>query len=158
MGTDLSVTTNDECMKPLMCFLFTATARASGGRNGHTQTTDGSVIADLAPPRALGGQRRPHTTTPEHLLASAYAACFARALESVAEQRNHDTAKTTITCAVTLGTHNTGEFGLAIKIRVEDKEIAQGELQTLMMRAFKICPYSQATRGNIDVVLEAIGG
>ena len=154
MGTNLSVTADDEHMKPL----FTATATATGGRNGHTQTTDGSVIADLALPRALGGQRKLHTTTPEHLFASAYAACFAGALESIGERRQCDAAKTTVTCAVTLGTRHAGEFALAIKIRVEDKEIPQGELQALMSEAYKICPYSRAIRGNIDVALEAAGG
>jgi lipoyl-dependent peroxiredoxin len=154
MGTNLSVTADDEHMKPL----FTATARAAGGRNGHTQTSDGSVIADLALPRALGGQRRPNTTTPEHLFASAYAASFAWALESTAERRQRDAAKTTVTCAVTLGTRHNGEFGLTIKIRVENKEIPQGELLWLMTEAYKICPYSGAIRGNIDVALEAAGG
>ena len=154
MGTNLSVTADDEHMKPL----FTATAGATGGRNGRTQTTDGSVIADLALPRALGGQRRPNTTTPEHLFASAYAASFAGALESIAERRQRDATKATVTCVVTLGTLHTGEFGLAIKIRVENKEIPQGELYVLMSEAYKICPYSRATRGNIDVALEAAGG
>ena len=66
--------------------LFTAIAVASGGRNGHTEASDGSVSADLSVPKAMGGPGRPHTTTPEHLFAAGYAACFGGALDFVARQ------------------------------------------------------------------------
>lgn len=73
--------------------LFTATATATGGRNGHTQSSDGSVSADLSLPKELGGPGKPGTTTPEHLFAAGYAACFVGALDLVAKQHKKDASK-----------------------------------------------------------------
>ena len=139
--------------------LFTATATAIGGRNGHTETSDGIVKADLSLPREMGGPGKPGTATPEHLFAAGYAACFGGALDFVAKQKKRDAAKARITCAVTIGPREAGGFGLAVKMRVEDRSIAQAELATLAREAHeKICPYSHATRGNVDVAFEVIGG
>src|SRR6266436_5914151 len=124
--------------------LFTATATATGGRNGHTETSDGIVKADLSVPKAMGGPGKPGTATPEHLFAAGYAACFGGALDYVAKQQKRDAAKARITCAV--------------KMRVEDESIAQAELAALVREAHeKICPYSHATRGNVEVAFEVIG-
>jgi lipoyl-dependent peroxiredoxin len=73
--------------------LFTATATATGGRNGHTQASDGSVSADLSVPKAMGGPGKPGTTTPEHLFAAGYAACFGGALDFVGKQHKKDASK-----------------------------------------------------------------
>jgi organic hydroperoxide reductase OsmC/OhrA len=70
--------------------LFTATATATGGRNGHTAAEDGSVSVDLSVPKAMGGPGRPGTSTPEHLFAAGYAACFGGALDYVASQRKQN--------------------------------------------------------------------
>src|SRR5207249_3486514 len=80
--------------------LFTATATAIGGRNGHTETSDGIVKADLSLPREMGGPGRSGAATPEHLFAAGYAACFGGALDFVAKQKKRDAAKARITCAV----------------------------------------------------------
>src|SRR5258707_1263179 len=131
--------------------LYTATATAVGGRNGHTETSDGIVKADLSVPKALGGPGRPGAATPEHLFAAGYAACFGGALDFVAKQKKRDAAKARITCAVTIGPRDGGGFGLTVKMRVEDDSVPQAELASLVREAHeKICPYSHATRGNVD--------
>jgi lipoyl-dependent peroxiredoxin len=138
--------------------LFTATATATGGRNGHTEASDGSVKADLSVPKEMGGPGKPHTTTPEHLFAAGYAACFGGALDFVAKQHKKDATKASVTCAVEIGPREGGGFGLAVKMHVEDKSLPQAELSALVKEAHEnICPYSHATRGNVDVEIEAVG-
>lgn len=139
--------------------LFTATATATGGRNGHTETSDGIVKAELSVPKAMGGPGKPATATPEHLFAAGYAACFGGAIDFVGKQHKKDAAKAKVTCAVTIGPRDGGGFGLAVKLHVEDKSLKQAELAALAKEAHeKICPYSHATRGNVDVQLEVVGG
>ncbi len=139
--------------------LFTATASATGGRNGHTEASDGSVKADLSLPKEMGGQGKPGTTTPEHLFAAGYAACFGGALDFIAKQHKKDGTKAKITCAVSIGPREGGGFGLAVKLQVEDKSLAQTELAAFVKEAHeKICPYSHATRGNVDVQFAVTGG
>jgi Ohr subfamily peroxiredoxin len=139
--------------------LFTATASAIGGRNGHTETSDGVVRAELSLPKELGGPGKPGAATPEHLFAAGYAACFGGALDFVARQKKRDATKARITCAVTIGPRDGGGFGLAVKMLVEDASIAQDELAALAREAHeKICPYSHATRGNVEVAFEVRGG
>jgi lipoyl-dependent peroxiredoxin len=138
--------------------LFTATATATGGRNGHSESSDGSVKADLSVPKEMGGLGKPGTATPEHLFAAGYAACFGGALDFVAKQHRKDGTKARITCAVSIGPRDGGGFGLAVKLRVEDPSLEQGELAALAREAHeKICPYSHATRGNVDVQLDVVG-
>jgi osmotically inducible protein OsmC len=138
--------------------LFTVTATATGGRNGHTEASDGTVKADLSVPRAMGGPGKPGTSTPEHLFAAGYAACFGGALDYIGKQHKKDTAEAKIVCAVSIGPREGGGFGLAVKLRVEDKSVRQADLAELAKEAHeKICPYSHATRGNIEVELEVAG-
>src|SRR2546423_7358817 len=138
--------------------LYTATATAVGGRNGHTESSDGLVRADLSVPKELGGPGQAGRATPEHLFAAGYAACFGGALDFVAKQKKRDASKAKITCAVMIGPREAGGFGLAVKMRVEDRSIEQAELAALAREAHeKICPYSHATRGNVDVAFEVIG-
>src|SRR4030081_3040118 len=137
---------------------FTATATAIGGRNGHTEPSDGVVKADLSLPKEMGGPGRPGTATPEHLFAAGYAACFGGALDYVAKQQKKDATKAKVTCAVTIGPREGGGFGLAVKMHVEDKSLPQAELAALAEEAHeKICPYSHATRSNIDVPFDVVG-
>ena len=139
--------------------LFTATATAVGGRNGHTEASDGSVKADLSVPKEMGGPGKSGTATPEHLFAAGYAACFGGALDFVAKQHRKDGTKARITCAVSIGPRDGGGFGLAVRMRVEDASLAQAELAALAREAHeKICPYSHATRGNVDVQFDIVGG
>ena len=138
--------------------LFTATATALGGRNGHTQSDDGVVKADLSVPKEMGGPGKPGTATPEHLFAAGYAACFGGALDYVAKQKKRDAARAKVTCAVTIGPRDGGGFGLAVKMRIEDLGLAQADLAAFVQEAHeKICPYSHATRNNVDVQLEVVG-
>jgi lipoyl-dependent peroxiredoxin len=138
--------------------LFTATAAATGGRNGHTATSDGTVSVDLSVPKAMGGPGRPGTATPEHLFAAGYAACFGGALDFVAKQQKKDAAKASITCAVSIGPRDGGGFGIAVRMRVEDRSLPQAELAALVKTAHEtICPYSHATRGNVDVQFDVVG-
>jgi len=138
--------------------LYTATATAIGGRNGHTETSDGVVKADLSLPKELGGPGRPGAATPEHLFAAGYAACFGGALDFVAKQQKRNAAQAKITSAVSIGPREGGGLGLAVKLRVEDQSIAQAELAAFVREAHeKICPYSHATRGNVDVAFEVVG-
>jgi Ohr subfamily peroxiredoxin len=139
--------------------LFTASATSTGGRTGRTQATDGTIGADLSVPKAMGGPGRPDTTTPEHLFACGYAACFAGALDFVAKQQKKNATGATVTCAVSIGPRDAGGFGLAVKMRVEDKSLPQAELAALTKEAHeKICPYSHATRNNVGVEFEVVGG
>ena len=138
--------------------LFTATATATGGRNGHTEASDGSVRANLSVPKAMGGLSKPDTTTPEHLFAAGYAACYGGALDFVAKQHKKDGTKARVTADVSIGPRDSGGFGLAVKLTVEDNSLPQAELQALAQEAHeKICPYSHATRGNVDVQIEVKG-
>jgi lipoyl-dependent peroxiredoxin len=138
--------------------LFTATATATGGRNGHTEASDGTVKADLSVPKAMGGPGKPGTATPEHLFAAGYAACFGGALDYVAKQHKHNAAGARITCAVSIGPRDGGGFGLEVKLAVEDRSLPQAELAAFVTEAHeKICPYSHATRGNVKVELEVKG-
>jgi lipoyl-dependent peroxiredoxin len=138
--------------------LYTATATATGGRNGHTETSDSVVKADLSLPKEMGGPGRPGAATPEHLFAAGYAACFGGALDFVGKQQKKDASKAKITCAVSIGPRELGGFGLSVKMRVEDRGLSQADLSALAREAHeKICPYSHATRGNVDVQFEIAG-
>lgn len=138
--------------------LFTTTATATGGRNGHTESDDGIVRAELSVPKAMGGPGKPGTATPEHLFAAGYAACFGGAVDLVGKQQKKDASKASVTCAVSIGPRDGGGFGLAVKLRVEDESLKQAELEAIAREAHeKICPYSHATRNNVNVQLEVVG-
>jgi len=139
--------------------LYTATATATGGRNGHTAAADGSVSADLSVPKEMGGAGKACTTTPEHLFAAGYAACFGGALDFVAARQKKNAKGAAVTCSVTIGPRDAGGFGLAVKLHVKDPSLPQAELQALAQEAHEqICPYSHATRGNVDVQIGVEGG
>ncbi len=138
--------------------LVTATAVNIGGRNGHSETTDHSVSANFSVPKEMGGPGLPNTTTPEHLFAAGYAACFGGALEFVAHQHKKDVAGTVVTCETSVGPREGGGFGIAVKMHVKVPALPVDEAKTLVQETHdKICPYSHATRGNIDFVLEVEG-
>jgi len=116
------------------------------------------VKVDLSVPKEMGGPGKPGTATPEHLFAAGYAACFGGALDFVGKQHRKDASKAKITCSVTIGPRDVGGFSLAVKLLIEDSSLAQADLAAIATEAHeKICPYSNATRGNIDVQLEVVG-
>jgi osmotically inducible protein OsmC len=139
--------------------LATATATSTGGRNGHSETSDGSVSVNLSVPKSMGGAGLPDTTTPEHLFAAGYAACFGGALDFVSKQAKQDATGASVTCEVSVGPREGGGFGIAVKMHVKvpavSKEVAEGLVKTAHEN---VCPYSHATRGNIDVEFTVEGG
>ncbi len=138
--------------------VFTATATSTGGRNGHSEASDGSVNVHLSLPKEMGGLGKENTTTPEHLFATGYAACFGGALDFVAKQHKKDATQAQVTCRVSIGPREGGGFGLAVKFKIEDKQLLQADLAMLVHEAHeKICPYSHATRGNIEIDFEVNG-
>jgi len=138
--------------------LFTATANAVGGRNGHTETTDGIVKFDLSTPKEMGGPGKAGAATPEHLFAAGYAACLGGAIEFVARQQKKDASKLKMTCQVSIGPRDGGGFGIAVKMHVADRSMPTAELKKLADEAHeKICPYSHATRGNIPFEMTVEG-
>src|SRR5262245_52456293 len=137
--------------------LFTATATATGGRNGRTETSDGLIRVELSVPKAMGGPGRPGTATPEHLFAAGYAACFGGTLDFIARQQNKDASKVMVTAAVSIGPRDGGGLGLAVRMRVEDRTLPEAVLASLVKEAHeRNCPYSLAVRGNVDVQFEIL--
>lgn len=138
--------------------IFTAHATCTGGRNGHSEASDGSVKVDLAKPKEMGGTGKPGTTTPEHLFAAGYAACFGGAVDFVGTQHKTDASAAKVTCSTSIGPRDKGGYGLSVIMRVEHATIPQAELEALVREAHeKICPYSHATRNNVPVTLEIVG-
>ena len=140
--------------------LYTAVATATdGGRNGRTRTDDGKVDFDLSMPEALGGPGG-DGTNPEQLFAAGYAACFANAMRSSArrEGREEVVEGATVTAYVAIGAIGGGRFGLGVKLEADVPQLAQPDAEQLVARAHDRCPYSNATRGNIDVELVVRGG
>ena len=130
--------------------LFTGTATAIGGRNGHSQTSDGSVSVDLGMP--TNGVLEPGKTTPEHLFATGYAACFGSAVEGVGKMKKFDVTGAAVTVAASLLKGDDG-FSLAVKLSLKAPALSKEQAQELIEAAHQMCPYSKATRGNIPVEL-----
>jgi len=138
--------------------LVTVAATATGGRNGHSETADHLISVDLTVPKAMGGPGLPGRVTPEHLFATGYAACFGGAVDFVARKHRQDETKAAVTCAVTIGPREAGGLGLAVKIKVENKAVAQHDLERFVREAHEqICAYSHATRDNVAVEFEVVG-
>ncbi len=138
--------------------VFAIAGTSSGGRGGHSETSDHLVKVELAGPKPDGSPGRPGAVTPEHLFAAGYSACFGGAVEHVAKVHKKDASKAKTTCSVMFGPREGGGFGLAVKMRVEDMSLPTAELKAFVNEAHEqICPYSHATRGNIDVAFEVVG-
>lgn len=136
--------------------LYTAEATVTGGREGHGRTSDGRLDVDLDVPSEMGGTAGPGTN-PEQLFAVGYAACFQSALLRIATGRKLDVSGSRITARVGIGLLKSGGFGLAAALDLEAPGISHAEAVELMEWAHEECPYSRATRGNIDVTL-TVGG
>lgn len=140
-----------------MSILYTAVATATGGRSGHVESADGAVSLDLAIPRELGGSGKAGAN-PEELFAAGYAACFGSAAEHLAKRQKLETGDITVTAHVGIGPNETGGFGLAVTLDVAIAGLDQTAAEKLVHGAHQVCPYSNATRGNIDVKLNVTGG
>ncbi len=136
-----------------MKVLYTATATANGGRNGHVATDDGQLDFDVTMPEGLGGKGG--HTNPEQLFAAGYASCFGSALDLVAQQAKVQLPQNSITAQVSIG-QDEGGFGLAVKLTANLAGLDKATAQGLINKAHEVCPYSKATRNNIAVELEVI--
>jgi lipoyl-dependent peroxiredoxin len=131
--------------------LYTAIATASG-RDGRAVSSDNKLDVTLARPKELGGDGA--GTNPEQLFAAGYSACFASALALVASNKNIDVADASVTGEVGLNANGSGGFGLSVTLRVELPDDLDAETgRELVEAAHQVCPYSNATRGNIPVEL-----
>lgn len=135
--------------------LYTATATATGdGRNGHATSEDGILDLDLRIPTQMGGAGG--ATNPEQLFAVGYAACFHSALKVVAGREKLDVTGTEVSASVSIGTIDNGGFGLSVELDVYAPGLERSVAEDLVAKAHQVCPYSNATRGNIDVTLTII--
>ncbi|MGW6423401.1 organic hydroperoxide resistance protein [Nocardia sp. NPDC055053] len=133
-----------------MQVLYTAEALASGeGRTGTARTTDGKLDVVLAPPKELGGDGA--GTNPEQLFAAGYAACFHSALRLVGKQAGANIADSAVGAQVSIGPNGNGGFELAVALEVTLPHLSREDAQALAEQAHQVCPYSNATRGNIAV-------
>ena len=138
-----------------MDVLYTATAHATGdGRNGHAQSDDGILDFDLRVPKEMGGPGG--ATNPEQLFAAGYAACFHSALKVVAGREKLDVSGTEVSASVGIGPNETGGFGLTVQLDVHAPALDRDSAEALVAKAHEVCPYSNATRGNVDVTLSVV--
>jgi lipoyl-dependent peroxiredoxin len=138
-----------------MQVVYTASATATGeGRNGHVRSSDGVLDFDLAVPKEMGGPGGA-LTNPEELFAAGYAACFHNALKGVARRQKITLTDTAITVDVGIGPRDQGGYGygLTVAIEAEIPGVDEATARDLIERAHQVCPYSNATRGNVEVTL-----
>ena len=135
--------------------LYTATATATGdGRNGHTASDDGHLDLDVRIPKEMGGPGG--ASNPEQLFAAGYAACFHSALKVVAAGEKADLTGSEVSASVSIGTLPSGGFGLAVELDVHAPQLDDDTALALAGKAHEVCPYSNATRGNVDVRLSVV--
>jgi Ohr subfamily peroxiredoxin len=140
-----------------MNILYWAEAVSLGGRRGRAHTPDGALDVAIVPPVELGGPEGAEGTNPEQLFAAGYAACFHSALKVSAKAKEIDLTDSTVTARVGLGPTGTGGFGLAAELQVEIPAVDRETAHSLTRKAHRRCPYSNATRGNVDVALTVNG-
>jgi Ohr subfamily peroxiredoxin len=136
--------------------LYTATASATGGRQGRVKSSDGVLDLQLAFPKELGGPGGA-ATNPEQLFAAGYAACFENALMRVARERKAPLAESSVTAHVGIGREESGFFKLAVELEISVPGRDRLEIEEMVRIAHEeVCPYSRATRGNIDVTVRVV--
>lgn len=131
--------------------MYTAVATSVGGRNGNVKSSDGVLDLEVKPPKEMGGAGGAFTN-PEQLFAAGYSACFGSALNYVALLKNKKVVPT-VTARVSIGKKDDGGFQLAVEMDVNIPGIDQKEAEALVKEAHQVCPYSNATRNNIEVTL-----
>jgi Ohr subfamily peroxiredoxin len=134
--------------------LYTAVATAENGRDGRVASDDGKLDVVVNPPKELGGNGA--GTNPEQLFAAGYSACFQGALGVVARQAKADISGSRVTAKVGIGKVESGGFGLTVEIAVSIPNVDEATAKELVEKAHQVCPYSNATRGNLDVRLSVI--
>ena len=133
--------------------LYRTSAKATGGRDGHAATLDGALDVKLTTPKELGGGGGAGNN-PEQLFAAGYAACFIGAMKFVASQGGPKVpADASVTSTVGIGPRSAGGFGLDIELAVSLPGFPRADAEALVEKAHQVCPYSNATRGNVDVRL-----
>jgi lipoyl-dependent peroxiredoxin len=137
---------------PLIKSLYTARATVTGGRAGHAVSDDGILDLDLQPPKEMGGPGG--ATNPEQLFAAGYAACFQSALGVVGRRADVDASDSRVEADVSIGTIHGGGYGLAVALKVSIPGVDPDTVRSLAEAAHEVCPYSNATRGNIEVTLD----
>jgi len=136
--------------------LYRTRAKATGGRDGHAATLDGALDVKLAIPKELGGGGGAGNN-PEQLFAAGYAACFIGAMKAAASQGGPKVPdSTSVTSMVGIGPRSEGGFGLDIELEISLPGLPKAEAEALVAKAHQICPYSNATRGNVDVRLKVV--
>ena len=138
-----------------MNILYTATAVATGdGRNGHARSDDGILDLDMRMPKELGGAGG--AANPEMLFAVGYAACYHSALKLIASQDKLDVSGSEVSASVGIGPVEGGGFGLTVELSVHTPALDRQAAEALAAKAHQVCPYSNATRGNIPVTLTVV--
>jgi osmotically inducible protein OsmC len=132
--------------------IYTAIATATGGRNGHVVSSDEVLNLDVRMPKALGGSGGAYTN-PEQLFAAGYAACFDSALNHVIKNEKATTGTTAVRAHVGIGANNEGGFALVVSLEANVPDVDQQTANALVAKAHQVCPYSNATRGNVEVSL-----
>ncbi len=136
--------------------LYSTTATATGGRDGHSATSDGSLDVQLSTPKELGGGGGPGNN-PEQLFAAGYSACFLGAMKFVASQGGPKVPdSTTVTATVGMGPRSEGGFGIDVQLNVSLPGLAKADAEALVEKAHQVCPYSNATRNNVPVRLNVV--
>ena len=140
-----------------MSALYTAASTATGdGRNGEARTSDGKLEVNLSTPVEMGGSGE--GTNPEQLFATGYAACFLSALKMVARMEKAPIADAAVTADVSIYKNDEGGFKLGVALHVEMSGVDEATAEKLTQAAHQVCPYSNATRGNIEVDVDAVVG
>ena len=134
--------------------LYTAVSTAHGGRDGHVRSSDGIVDLDLKTPKEMGGPGGAGTN-PEQLFAAGYAACFESAMRAVARKQKKALTDASVTAQVSFNVAEEGKFVLSVELHGKVEGSSADDTQALMRAAHEVCPYSNATRGNIEVRLVA---
>ena len=134
--------------------LYTAAATVTGGRDGHGRSSDGVLDLDIRPPAELGGPGG--ATNPEQLFALGYAACFQSAMGVVGRRMKVDTSTSEVTGRVTIGTTEDNAFGLSVELDVRIPGVDEATAEEVVKAAHEVCPYSVATRGNIEVTFQLV--
>jgi Ohr subfamily peroxiredoxin len=132
--------------------IYTAEATATGGRNGHVKSNNDILDLQVRSPRAMGGANDDYVN-PEMLFAAGYSACFDSALNLVITQGVLETGETSVNAKISIGQIKNGVFGLAAELAVNIPDVSLEQAQELAEQAHQVCPYSNATRGNIEVEL-----
>ncbi|MES2874522.1 MAG: organic hydroperoxide resistance protein [Daejeonella sp.] len=135
-----------------MEILYTSTVTATGGRNGHVKSDNNVLNLEVRFPKALGGANDDYTN-PEQLFAAGYAACFDSALSGVIRMEKIKTGITTVEANVSIFKNKTGGFQLAVKLNINIPGIDLEQAKAFAEKAHQVCPYSNATRNNIEVEL-----